>query len=93
MTTRPLNEEEARARSIVQVFAVTDIHAQELIVGLLSGIADMTVRAASNGPEHLVATTCTDDVQATSVLRLVTAIDFNARLLHSTNQPRDPLVA
>ena len=93
MTTRLLKEDEERTSSVVQVFAVTDAHAQELIVGLLSGIADMTVRAASNGPEHLVTTTCTDDVQATSVFRLVTAIDFDARLLHATVPPRSPLVA
>ena len=77
--------------SIVQVFAVTDTHAKELIVGLLSGIADMTVRA--DRTDLLLTTTCVDDVQATSVFRLVTAVDFNARLLHATNQPTSPLVA
>jgi hypothetical protein len=93
MTMRLREEDEPQTSSIVQVFAVTDAYVQELIVGLLSGISDMTVRAASNGTDYLVTTTCTDDVQATSVFRLVAAIDFNARLLHATNQPRSPLVA
>ena len=93
MTTPLLKDNELLTSSIMQVFAVTDAHAQELIVGLLSGIADMTVGAASNGPELRVTTTCVDDVQATSVFRLVTSIDFNARLLDATNQPGSPLVA
>jgi len=93
MTTRLLRDDEERTPAVVQVFAVTDAYAQELIVGLLSGIADMTVRAASNGQESLVTTTCVDDAQATSVFRLVTAIDFDARLLHATVPPRSPLVA
>ena len=79
--------------SIEQVFEVSDAHAQELIVGLLQGVADMTVSAVSNGPDLLVTTTCIDDVQATSVFRLVTSIDFNARLLQATNQPKRSLVA
>lgn len=93
MTTPLPKENEPLTTSIVQVFSVTDTHAQELIVGLLSGIADMTVRAASNGPDLRVTTACVDDVQATSVIRLVTSIDFNARLLDATNQPRTSLVA
>ena len=79
--------------SIEQVFEVSDAHAQELIVGLLRGVADMSVAAETNGPDLLVTTTCVDDVQATSVFRLVTSIDFNARLLNATNQPGRPLVA
>ena len=86
-----LKENAPLTSSIVQVFAVTDTHAKELIVGLLSGIADMTVRA--DRTDLLLTTTCVDDVQATSVFRLVTAVDFNARLLHATNQPTSPLVA
>lgn len=79
--------------SIEQVFEVSDAHAQELIVGLLRGVADMSVAAETNGPDLLVTTACVDDVQATSVFRLVTSIDFNARLLNATNQPGRPLVA
>lgn len=91
MTMPLLKENAPLTSSIVQVFAVTDTYAKELIVGLLSGIADMTVRAERT--DLLLTTTCVDDVQATSVFRLVTAVDFNARLLHATNQPTSPLVA
>ena len=93
MTTLLPDHGDGVSSSIAQIFEVSDSHAQELIVGLLRGVADMTASAASNGPDLLVATTCIDDVQATSVFRLVTSIDFNARLLYATNQPTRPLVA
>jgi hypothetical protein len=70
--------------SLVQIFEVSDVRAQELIVGLLSRVSDLAVTAASHGPDHLVNTACIDDGQARSVFRLVTSIDFDARLVHAT---------
>ena len=72
--------------SLVQIFEVSDEYAQELIVGLLSGVADMTVCASRSGSDRLVTTTCVDAIQAQSVFRLVTAIDFDARLVYSTDR-------
>ena len=92
MTTPP-REDDLMTSSIEQVFEVSDSRAQELIVGLLRGVADMTVRPVSSGADFLVTTTCVDDMQAASVFRLVTSIDFNARLLNATNRPGRPLVA
>jgi len=78
--------------SLVQIFEVSDVHAQERIVGLLTRVADLTVTAASHGPDHLVNTACVDDGQARAVFRLVTSIDFDARLVHATDGPTRRLV-
>jgi hypothetical protein len=75
------------APSLVQIFEVSNVRAQELIVGLLTRVSDLTVTAASHGPDLLVSTACADERQATSVFRLVTSIDFDARLVHSTAGP------
>lgn len=67
----------------VQIYAVSDDHAQELIVGLLSGIDELTVEAATSGPDHFVIVECVDGDQADSVGRVITAIDFDATLVDS----------
>lgn len=70
--------------SLVQIFEVSDARVQELIVGLLRRVSDVRVTAASHGSDLLVNTACMDDGQARSVFRLVTSIDFDARLVHAT---------
>ena len=91
--TTPLLNKEPIATSIVQIFEVSDAHAQELIVGLLRGVASMTVSASSRGQTLLVSTACADDHQAASVFRFVTSIDYNACLDYATHQPARSLVA
>jgi hypothetical protein len=78
--------------SLVQIFEVSDVRAQELIVGLLRRVSDLMVTAASHGPDLLVNTACVDEGQARSVFRLVTSIDFDARLVHATAGPTQRLV-
>lgn len=68
---------------LIQVFEVSDVRAQELIVGLLRGVQDMRVEAATSGPDFFVITECDDAMQADSVARIVTSIDFGARLTHA----------
>lgn len=80
MTTPLLRDHEPMDSSIVQVFEVSDSHAQELIVGLLSGV-DVGATAETRGVNLVVATRCVDDFQAASVARLVRSIDPDARLL------------
>ena len=65
---------------LVQVFEVSDVRAQELIVGLLRGVQDLEVEAACSGPDFFVITECDDAIQAESVARIVSSIDFDARL-------------
>lgn len=79
--------------SLLQVFAVSDTHAQELIVGLLAGVPDLEVTAESARAGQLVTTACLDEVQARWVRRLVTSIDFNARLLFTSHGPQEPVAA
>lgn len=77
---------------LVQIFAVSDVHAQELIIGLLTGVSDLTVTAAAHGPDLLVNTACVDEGQARSVFRLVTSVDFDARLVYASEGPTRRLV-
>ncbi len=86
MTTPLLRDHEPMDSSIVQVFAVSDSHAQELIVGLLGG-ADVSATAETRGLNLVVATRCVDDFQAASVARLVRSIDPDARLLAPGERP------
>jgi hypothetical protein len=80
--------------SLLQVFAVSDTHAQELIVGLLGGISDLDVHAERRGPSRLVTVACGDAAQARWVRRLVESIDFDAHLVHSSHwTPPEPLAA
>lgn len=78
---------------LLQVFEVSDERAQELIVGLLRGVQDMSVEAAKSGPDFFVITECDDAVQADSVARIVNSIDFDARLTQTGYDPREPLSA
>jgi hypothetical protein len=91
--TTPLLKNAPMTTSVVQVFELSDPHAQELIVGLLNGVADMTVNATARGATPLISTTCVDDIQAAAVFRFVRSIDFNARLDYATNERRRTLVA
>jgi hypothetical protein len=71
---------------LMQVYALSDDHAAELILGLLSGIDDLVVQSSMYGTDHFLVVECVDQVQARSVRRLVTAIDFNAKLVHSESR-------
>jgi hypothetical protein len=77
----------------VQIYGVSDDHAQELIVGLLSGVDDLTVEPATSGPDRFVIVECVDRDQAHSVGRVITAIDFEATLIHSAECPVVSLTA
>ena len=81
------------SNAFVQVFAVTDPRAQELIVGLLRGIRDVAVEAANCGPDRFVITECDDAAQAHSIRRIVTSIDYDARLAQTSLGPAEPLTA
>jgi hypothetical protein len=65
----------------VQIYAVSDDHAQELIVGLLRGVGDLTVESATNGSDRFVVVESLDRRQAYLVRRMITAIDFEATLV------------
>ena len=78
---------------LIQVFAVSDASAQELITGLLGGFDDVVASTASSGPDHYVVTECVDPMRARSVFRIVTSIDVKAAVVHTSNGPIEPLSA
>jgi hypothetical protein len=79
---------------LLQVFELSDERAQELIVGLLRGVQDISVEAATSGPDHFVITECDDVFQADSVARIVNSIDFDARLTQTGyGRPPEPISA
>ncbi|HUP99913.1 MAG TPA: hypothetical protein VM093_05575 [Aeromicrobium sp.] len=81
------------SNAFVQIFAVTDARAQELIVGLLRGIRDVAVEAASCGSDCFVITECADAFQAHFIRRIVTSIDFDAKLAQTSLGPAEPMTA
>ena len=70
---------------LIQIFAVSDAWAQELITGLLGGFDDVVASAAGNGPDYFVVTECADPMRARSVFRIVTSIDVHASVVHTSN--------
>ena len=70
---------------LIQIFAVSDASAQELIVGLLGGFDDVVVSAATNGSGHFVVTESGDPLRARAVSRIVTAVDLHASVVHTSN--------
>ncbi len=70
---------------VVQIFAISDARAEELIVGLLAGVKDVVVERATSGSDRFIIAECADWVQARSIGRIVTSIDFDARLIHTTS--------
>jgi hypothetical protein len=75
---------------VVQIFAISEARAEELIVGLLGGISDIVVQRAASGTDRFVITECADVAQAQSIRRIVTSIDFDARVLHTASGPLEP---
>jgi len=82
-------------RWFIQIYDVSSSAAQEVIVGLFALVDNLTVEAASSGPDHYAIIECSDESQARSVHDLVMAVDPNAKLVHSTGQtaPRATVVA
>ena len=70
---------------LIQIFAVSDALAQELIVGLLGGFDDVVVSAATNGSDHFVVAECGDSMRARAVFRIVTSVDVHASVVHTSN--------
>jgi hypothetical protein len=76
---------------LVQIYEVSDKASQEILVGLLSGMPDVTADAQSTEVDDFLIVDCVDSSQAPAVFRLVTSIDQQARLVHTTNGPRPQL--
>lgn len=75
-----------KADWLVQIYELTDTHAQDLVAGLLAGVDDLTVNAGPNGPDHFATVVLRDASKAQSVYQLVTSVDPRAVLIHSSTE-------
>jgi hypothetical protein len=78
-------------RSLVQIYELSDTASQEILAGLLSGMPDLIVDVQSTPADHFLIVDCVDSAQAQSVFRVVASVDYQARLIHTTNGPRPEL--
>jgi hypothetical protein len=76
---------------LLQIYEVSDRSCQEILCGLLSGLPRVTVEGQSTSAEDFLIVDCADSTQAPTVFRLVTSVDYEARLVHTTNGPRPSL--
>lgn len=75
---------------LVQIYELTDAHAQDLVAGLLAGVDDLTVSAGPDGKDHFVTVVLRDASKAQSVYQLVTSIDPKAVIIHSSTEQAIP---
>lgn len=76
---------------LVQIYELTDAHAQQTLAGLLREVEDLTVSTGPDGPDHFVTIVLRDASRAHAVYQLVTSVDAKAILVHSsTEQMTDP---
>ena len=73
------------ASAVVQVYDMSDVDAQELVLALLQGWDGVVARSAFNGPDRYVVIECDDSTRAHSIFTMVTSVDAGATLIHTTN--------
>jgi hypothetical protein len=76
---------------LVQIYELSNKANQEILAGLLSGMPDLTVDTQSTAADDFLIVDCVDSAQAQTVFRLVTSVDYQARLIHTTNGPQPDL--
>ena len=70
---------------VIQMYDVSDVDAQELVVGLLQDWDGVAARPAFNGPDRYVIVECNEPARAHSIFTMVTSVDPGAVLINSTN--------
>lgn len=75
------------ASPVVQVYDMTDVGAQEFVLGLLQDWEGVHARPAFNGPDQYVVIECEDSTRTRSIFTMVTSVDHGATLIHATNGP------
>lgn len=73
------------ASPVVQIYDMTDVGAQEIVLGLLHDWEGVTARPAFSGPDQYVVVECDDSTRTHSVFTMVTSVDPGATLIHATN--------
>ena len=70
---------------VIQIYDMSDVDAQELVLGLLRDWKGVGASPAFSGPDRYVVIECADPGRAQSIFTMVTSIDPSATLIHSTN--------
>jgi hypothetical protein len=70
---------------VLQIWNLSDVDAQELVLGLVRGLDGVTAEPAHSGPDYYLTVECRDVSQARSVASLVVSVDPAATLIHTTN--------
>lgn len=70
---------------MIQIYDMSDVGAQELVLGLLQDWDGIAARAAFNGPDQYVVIEFGDSARAHSIFTMVTSADPGATLIHATN--------
>lgn len=70
---------------VIQMYDMSDVDAQELVVGLLQAWDGVAAQPAFNGPDRYVIVECSEPGRAHSIFTMVTSVDPGAVLVHSTN--------
>ena len=76
---------------LIQIFEMSDLDARNQTADLLTGIDELTVEAAQNGPDCLLIVQVHDGDQASMVSRMVFAADPRSILLHTSTGPPRPI--
>jgi len=69
---------------VFQLYDMSDVDAQMLVVGLLQDWSGVEAWSASSGPDSYVVVECRDPARARSIFTMVTSVDRGATLLHTT---------
>ena len=70
---------------VIQMYDMSDVDAQELVVGLLQAWGGVAARPAYHGPDRQATVECNDPARAHAIFTMVTSVDPGAVLVHSTN--------
>ena len=75
---------------IVRLFRVSDLEAQQLILGLLDQIDDLIAEGCLIGRDPHITVETREISQAAATRQLIMAIDPDARMLHTASRHPDP---
>jgi hypothetical protein len=70
---------------VVQIYDMSDGEAQETLLDLLQEVDGIAARPAFSGPDRYLVIECDDATRAHSIFTMVTSVDPDATLIHSTN--------
>jgi hypothetical protein len=76
---------------IVEIYAMADEVAQNIVGAGLRGVEGLTVEPAVSGPDRFLIVDCSSHAQAVSVRRFVTTLDPSAMVIHTSTASGRPV--